>query len=313
MKAVAVMGPDFTPGLVEVEEPTVAPDGVVVQVLAASVNDVDRAAVDGRHVGSMSRRDPVLLGRDFVGRVTAVGSGVDYIEVGMSVAGALSPESAGRSGTFTDRVAVAAGSVAPVPDGIDLAHVAAVGLAGLTAMAAINALGAARLGNLLIVGPVSEAGGYALQLAKAHGAVVAVLTPASQVELAWGLGADVVIAQGPDSTRSIRAVRDFFGGGVDTAIHLAGDPTVATGVLRQGGRFTVITDTTTSATHGVGSPAGYVATAVAPNGHELADLLFKLAADKLHSQVARILSFDQIGDAFNPANTDTAGRTIITR
>ena len=80
MKAVGVMGPDFMPRPFDVDEPTAAPNGVVVKVMAASVNDSDRAAIHGRYAGSMGQRHPMLLGRDFVGRVTAVGADVDYIE-----------------------------------------------------------------------------------------------------------------------------------------------------------------------------------------------------------------------------------------
>jgi NADPH:quinone reductase-like Zn-dependent oxidoreductase len=313
MKAVGVMGPDFMPHLFDIDEPTAAPGGVVVEVTAASVNDFDRAAIHGRNTSSTGQRDPVLLGCDFVGRVTAVAADVDYIDVGMVVAGTLAPEMAGKSGTFTDMVAVPAGSVAPVPDGVDLAQVAAVGLAGVAAVDAISALGAARLGNLVIQGPVSEVGGFALQLAKARGAVVAVITPASQVELAWALGADAVIAQGPDPTRSIEAVRDFFGGGADSAIHVAGDLSVAAGLIRPGGKFTSVADTTPPAMRATGSDADYVSTIVAPNGHQLADLLFKVTAYRLHSHVGQTLSFDQICDAFNPASNAKVGRTVLVR
>jgi NADPH:quinone reductase-like Zn-dependent oxidoreductase len=313
MKAVGVMGPDFMPRLFDVDEPTAAPAGVVVEVMAASVNDFDRAAIHGRHSSSMGQRDPVLLGRDFVGRVTAVGADVDYIDVGMVVAGTLAPETAGRSGTFTDMVAVPAGSVAPVPDGVDLTQIAAVGLAGVAAVEAINALGAARLGNLVIQGPVSEVGGFALQLAKAHGAVVAVITSLSQVELAWGLGADVVIAEGPTATPSIAAVRQFFGGGADTAIHLGGDLSVAVGVIRPGGKFTSVADAMMQDAGAIGPDADYVPTIVAPNGHELADLLFKVAAYRLHAYVGQTLSFDQIGDAVNPGSNAIDGRTVLVR
>lgn len=49
MKAVGVTSPDFI--LFDISEPIAAPDGVVVDVMATSVNDVDRAAVRGRHIG----------------------------------------------------------------------------------------------------------------------------------------------------------------------------------------------------------------------------------------------------------------------
>jgi NADPH:quinone reductase-like Zn-dependent oxidoreductase len=175
MKAVGVIGPDFEPRLFDIDEPTPARDGIVVKVLASSVNEFDRAAVRGHHHRHEDWQAPVLLGRDFVGRVAAVGENVDYIDVGMYVAGALAPQS-GQAGTFTDEVAVAAESLAPVPDGIDLAQVAGVGLAGVSALDAVNALGITGLESVISQGPVSGAGGFALQLAKSRGAVVAALT-----------------------------------------------------------------------------------------------------------------------------------------
>jgi NADPH:quinone reductase-like Zn-dependent oxidoreductase len=307
MKAVGVVGPDFMARWFDVDEPVAARDGVVVKVMAASVNDFDRAAVEGRYIGSAGQLDPVLLGRDFVGRVAAVGDDVDYIDVGMCVAGALAP---GRSGTFTEMVQVPAKLLAPVPDGVDPAQAASVGLAAVTALDAVGVLGATNLGNTVIHGPVSEVGGFALQLAKTRGAVVAAVTLPAQADLAWKLGADVVIPEGANATQSIQAARDFFGGGINTAIHVAGDLSVAAGVVGPGGKFTSVTDT---ATRAMRSDAEYIPTIVAPSGHKLADLLFKVAAHRLHSHVGRTVSFDQVGDAVKPASNNAGGRIVLVR
>jgi NADPH:quinone reductase-like Zn-dependent oxidoreductase len=309
MKAVGVTGPDCMPCLFDVDEPVARADGVVVEVMAASVNDFDRAAVEGRHVDSAGRVVPVLLGRDFVGRVASVGHDVDYIEVGMYVAGTLAPVP-GQPGTFTEMVAVPAGVLAPVPDGVDIAQAASVGLAGVTAFDAIGALGAAGLGNLVIHGPVSGVGGFALQLAKAHGAVVAAVTVPEEADLARRLGADVVVREGANAAQSIRAVWEFFGGGADTAIHIAGDLALTAGVLRPGGKFTSVTDTPAAATRSNGN---YVPTVVAPSGHKLADLLFKVAGRRLRSHARRTVSFDQFADAFNPHSKNCGGRIVLAR
>jgi NADPH:quinone reductase-like Zn-dependent oxidoreductase len=295
MKAVGVTGPDFMPRWFEVDEPHAAPDGVVVEVMAAAVNDFDRAAVHGRVAG---QSDPVLLGRDFVGRVTAVGDDVGYLDVGMYVAGTHAP---GRSGTFTEMVTVPAKLLAPVPDGIDIAHAAGVGLAALTALDAVSALGAATLGTTVIHGPVDEVGGFAIQLAKTHGAVVVAITPRAQVDLAWTLGADVVVPQGANAAH---AVRDILGDTIDTAIDTSGDLSVAAAVVRPGGRYTSVADASVA-------DARYVPTVVAPNGSKLADLLFKVAARRLYSHVGRTLSFDQVCDAVNAAGA--VGRTVLLR
>ncbi len=207
-------------------------------------------------------------------------------------------------------VAVPAGSVAPVPDGVGVAQAASVGLAGLTALDAIGALGPTTLGNLVIQGPVSEVAGFALQLAKAHGAVVAVVTPAEEAELARRMGADIVIPEGASATQSIRAVRDSFSGGADTAIHIAGDPSVATGVVREGGRFTSVSDTMPAAAR---PHVTYVPTVVAPNGHKLADLLFRVAGLRLRSRASHILSFDQFVEAVNSHGKNSGGRIVLVR
>ena len=97
------------------------------------------------------------------------------------------------------------------------------------------------------------------------------------------LGADVVIPEGANATQSIQMVRDVFGGGVDTAIHVAGDRSVVAGVVSPGGRFTSVTDTRRASAR----DAGYVPTIVTPSGHKLADLLFKVASHRLRSRVHR--------------------------
>ena len=135
MNAMGVMEPNVMPRLFEVADAALAPDGVVVDVTAASGDCV-------------------------AGRVSAVGDEVDYIEVGMYVAGAIGPRAPRPSSTFMDKVAVPASMVAPVPDGMAVAEAARVGMAGVAAVDAINALGAARLGNLVIHGPVH--GGFEL-------------------------------------------------------------------------------------------------------------------------------------------------------
>jgi len=50
------------------------------------------------------------------------------------------------------------------------------------------------------------------------------------------------------------------------------------------------------------SESEFVQTVIAPNGHKLADLLFKVAARRLRSHVDATLSFDQVADAVRSRN-----------
>lgn len=308
MKAIGVIEPDFMPRLFEVAEPIARPGAVVVDIAAASVSDFDRAAVGGRWAGSGRRPEPTLLGRDFVGTVAAVGEYVPHIDVGMRVAGVLPPAVARQPGTFAERVAVPADLLAPVPDGVNLAHVAAVGLAGITALDALDALAVGGLEILVIHGPVTGTGGFALELAKARGAVVAVVTPPRYARLAWERGADFVISEDASATNTIKRVRNALGGYSDAALHVAGDLAVAAGVVRPGGTFTSVGDALPPL-----SVADYVPTVVRPSGHKLADLLFKVAAGRLHSRVRRSVSFDQVVAPHDCSGGDADDRVVVMR
>jgi NADPH:quinone reductase-like Zn-dependent oxidoreductase len=308
MKALGVTAPDFVPRLFDVDEPTAGYNEVVVDVMASPVTEFDRAAVRGHYRNQERRLAPVLLGRDFVGRVAAVGDNVGYIDVGMYVAGVLAPQTSGQMGTFADKVAVTAELLAPVPEGIDLTHVAGVGLAGISASDAVGTLRIRRSESILIQGPVSGAGGFAVQLAKARGAVVVALTLPQQADLAWQFGADVVISEGANQKHAVETVRDLFGGGVDSAIHVAGDLSTAAAVVRPGGKFTSVSGATAPVTY---LHSDFVPAVITPNGHKLADLLFKVAALRLHSHVSTTLSFDQVGDALNSRND--AERVVLVR
>jgi hypothetical protein len=65
------------------------------------------------------------------------------------------------------------------------------------------------------------------------------------------------------------------------------------------GKFTSISGATTAVRY---LHSEFVPTAVAANGHKLADLLFKVAALRLRSHVSDTVSFDQVGDALIPHN-----------
>jgi NADPH:quinone reductase-like Zn-dependent oxidoreductase len=140
--------------------------------------------------------------------------------------------------------------------------------------------------------------------------VVVAVTPPAQAALAWELGADIVIPEGANATQTIQAVRNLVGGGVDNAIHLAGDFSIAAAVVRSGGKFTSVTGTPAPA---IRTDTEYIPTVVVPNGHKLADLLFKVAAQRLHSHVGRTYSFDQAGDAVHSDGDTAGGRTVLVR
>ncbi len=84
---------------------------------------------------------PVVLGRDLVGTVAAVGEGVDSISVGAPVAGVIPGMAlSARNGSFAEYVTLPGSAVTAVPPGVDAPQAAVIGLAGVADHDALDAL-----------------------------------------------------------------------------------------------------------------------------------------------------------------------------
>ncbi|WP_375001240.1 NAD(P)H-quinone oxidoreductase [Aeromicrobium sp. CTD01-1L150] len=189
MRAVLVHEPGDVDALQVVDHPApeIAEGEVLVDVRAAGVNRADLLQRRGFY-------DPPpgatpVLGLEASGVVSAVAAGVDSVAVGEEVVCLLG------GGGYAEQVAVPAGQVAPLPDGLDLLE--AGGLMETAATVWSNVFMTARLcegETLLVHGGASGIGTTAIQLAKAFGARV-VVTVGSEEKAAFcrDLGADLAI------------------------------------------------------------------------------------------------------------------------
>jgi NADPH:quinone reductase-like Zn-dependent oxidoreductase len=109
----------------DLPDPVAAPGEIVIDVVAASVNAADWKARAGQYPQS---KFPLVLGRDFSGVVSTVGSGVEDLKTGDPVFGVCE---AGQEGAYAEKVAVNAAIVAKKPDGISHVNAAALALTGL--------------------------------------------------------------------------------------------------------------------------------------------------------------------------------------
>lgn len=223
-------GPDvFKYG--ELPDPKAAPDAVVVDIAAASVNAADWKAREGSGHGTLTF--PYVLGRDFSGTVAACGEAVTDLNVGHAVFGVLP---LGQEGTYAEKVAIKAALVAKKP--ADLSHVeaAALALTGLTALDAIeNTLKLERGETILIQGGAGGVAGFAVQLARHIGARVITTTSRANIDYVRALGANQVIDYNAEDFSRIGevcdAVFDTVGGEVATR---------SFAVLKSGGRAAFI-------------------------------------------------------------------------
>jgi NADPH:quinone reductase-like Zn-dependent oxidoreductase len=184
-------GPPEALKLVEVENPELVDDGVLVRVHATSVNRGDWYTLTGtpyvaRPMVGLLKPKSELLGGDFAGSVEAVGRDVGDLQVGDEVFG-------GRNGAFAEYVCVRNG-VAPKPSNLTFEEAAAAPVAAITALQGLRDHGHLQPGQKVLVnGASGGVGTFAVQIAKALGAEVTAVCRTRNVELAQSLGADHVI------------------------------------------------------------------------------------------------------------------------
>src|SRR2546430_1678228 len=194
-------------------DPVAGAGEVVIDVFAASVNGADWKVRAGDYRQS---KFPYVLGRDFSGVVSAVGEGVQDLRVGDAVFGVCD---AGQEGAYAEKIAVKAAIVAKKPDRLSHVDAAALALAGLTAMSAVEDTLKLQPGQtILIQGGAGGVASFAIQLAKHIGARVITTASAANHDYLRKLGADDVIDYNTsDFTEAVAdcdAVFDTVGGDV---------------------------------------------------------------------------------------------------
>ena len=225
-----------TPELVELDVPEPAEGEVRVRVHAAAVNGFDTAVANNYLEGMMEHRFPVVLGKDFAGVVDAVGPGAPGFQVGDRVFGVVTKPFLG-DGSFAEYVTVPVSvGIAVLPEEVDYAEGAGLGLAGAAAIAVLDAAQLQPGQTVLVVGATGGVGNQVVQLAAKTGAyVVATAGSSEEKSLVTELGADGTLDH--TSGDIADAVRRDHPDGVDVAVHLAGDPGALLSTVRPGGRF----------------------------------------------------------------------------
>jgi len=197
----------------DLPDPVAAADEVIVDVVAASINAADWKVRSGQY---SEAKFPLVLGRDFSGVIAAKDAAVEDLKVGDAVFGVLE---AGREGAYAEKLAIKGAIVARKPDTLSHVDAAALALAGITAISALEATLQLKHGEtILIQGGAGGVAGFAIQLAKHIGARVITTASKANLDYVRGLGADEVIDYNAvDFTRAVSgcdAVFDTVGGEV---------------------------------------------------------------------------------------------------
>jgi NADPH:quinone reductase-like Zn-dependent oxidoreductase len=176
-----------------VERPTIAPDEVLLEVVAAGLDRGVWHLMTGmpyliRIMGfGLTRPKHPVPGMDVAGRVVEIGSDVKRFTVGDEVFGI------GR-GTFAELAAAKESKLVHKPANISFEQAAASTISGITALQALTTIGRLEPGqHVLVVGASGGVGSFAVQLAKALGATVTGVASTAKLNAVRALGADHVL------------------------------------------------------------------------------------------------------------------------
>ena len=211
----------------DVAEPECGQDDVLVKVMAAGVNPLDKMIIR-KEVSLIVGYDmPLVMGNELSGVVEKVGTAVSGFEPGDRVYARLP---LGRIGAFAERAAIDYRALAKIPEEYSFAQAAAVPLTALTAMQALELLGARKGDTLFISGGTGSFGAMAIPIAAARGLRVVTNGSAANEERVRALGASEFIDYRKQDYADV--LRD-----VDCVIDTLGDKELPRefGILKQGG------------------------------------------------------------------------------
>jgi len=234
MKAVVMNGTGGREMLEHVErpDPVTGPGQALVDIAFAGVNFMDIGVRQG--MAWTDTPNPKVLGVEGVGRVVAVGDGVEGIAPGQRVAWVYAP------GSYAERIAIPAASLVPVPDAIDDRTAASVMMQGLTASHFATDFYPVQPGDVAFVH--AAAGGLGLlltQIVKLRGGhVIGRVSSDDKVAAAKEAGADHVIVE-TEGRFAEEALRLTNGEGVHVVYDGSGPKTFqgSLDVLRRSGVF----------------------------------------------------------------------------
>jgi NADPH:quinone reductase-like Zn-dependent oxidoreductase len=219
-------GPENLKFEVDVPEPTLTADSVLVAAAAAGINPIDWKIRSGARQKDFPLTMPAILGYDVSGVVHEVGSNIRTFKPGDRVL-------AFADATYAEFVAIDGSILTHLPDGVNLVDAAAIPLVVLTGDQLVKLAARVRSGQTILVsGALGGVGRAAVHSAKKLGAHVIAGVRARQLPEAEALEVSDTVAIDDDTALAqlalVDGVADTVGG--ETAAKLFSK-------VRNGGNF----------------------------------------------------------------------------
>lgn len=193
MKAAVIdrYGSPYSFKIREMPEPGLEQDEILINVKASSVNPIDWKIRQGKLKVVTGTGFPKILGADFSGDVAETGPGIKDYKKGDAVFGLIP---AVKGGAYAEYLKVKPLNLALKPANISYEEAAGIPLAGLTALQGLRDYGQLEPEQKVLVnGASGGVGSFAVQIAKAMGAVVTGVCSTSNLDFVKKLGAENVI------------------------------------------------------------------------------------------------------------------------
>ncbi len=315
------------PTIERVPIPTIGANDVLVKIMAASINPIDLKTKDGGLKMLLNYEMPLILGSDFSGVITEVGSAVTAFTVGDPIYGRVQKN---RIGTFAEYIAVDQGDIAIKPKNLTFEEAAAIPLVGLTSYQALHDIMHIQPNQKVLIQAGSGGiGTIAIQIAKMLGAYVATTTSQKNTAFVKSLGADQVIDYRTENFADI--LHDY-----DYVFDTQGGQTLedAFKIIKPGGKVVSISGLPNArfaqeyhlplwkklafrlVTHKLTklektSQADYYFLFMKPSGAQLETLRTLIEAGTLKPVIDRVIPFNNIADVFNYSHAGKARGKII--
>jgi len=289
--------------VVEVERPVPGAGEALVRVKAAGINPGEASIRKGLLHDRFPASFPSGEGSDLAGVVEEVGPGVDSVTEGDEVIGWTD-----QRASHAEFVVAPAEHLVPRPAGVSWEAAGALFIAGVTAYAAVRAVGAGPGDTIVVSGAAGGVGSLAVQLAR-HAGAATVIGLASSGNHQWLRDHGVTpVAYGSGVADRIREVAR---GRVDAFIDTFGGGYVKLAVEELGivpGRIDTIIDWAAARQYGVkteGSTAG-------SSPEVLAELAALIDRGELEVPIAKVYGLEEVRDAYRELERrHTRGKIVL--
>ena len=198
----------------ELHDPVPEKNQLLVEVKAVSINPVDFKVKRGDVRFLSGSKFPKIVGSDFAGIVRSVPEGDVNFALCDRVYGAVSVLF-GQQGTLAELVAVDVDKMSKIPEQLSFSEAASLPVAALTALNGIRRCRVKAGTSILINGSTGGVGHFAVQIARAAGAVITASCSLNNADFIRNLGADHTVGYGDEilagTTQKYDAIFDAYG------------------------------------------------------------------------------------------------------